>query len=593
MRIADRGDSLGLTLDKQGRAPSLMMRGPSGTPIQMSTLSWNPSGGLTSLDHQVNVFGTPNWSPLQFDREDAIDSVGGALVWFWHQQDSANATGATFRDSVTYDGWSRVQRWKEFFTAGSGAMVTRDYSFDPMGNLFGGGGLLYDSTTNRLKKEATGGFLTYDRAGNLTAKLGTGVTYGYDALERLVSVRQGAVLIARYGYDVAGRRIAKRVYSTATGGTAGYLRMVYAGNQVAFETDSNNTALATIYTWGPGVDNLVAVQVGGTQYTVVTDALGSVRALVRRSDGAGMGRLRYDPYGQLIDSAGPQPVLRYRWTGREWDAETGFYFHRSRYYDPGVGRFVQEDQIGYAGGGNLYAYVNGNVLQARDPGGTLPTYDRYRRPDECCGKWANGWDGWFGIIGSILPTPVWFATLSLDGTTTSFVLPRSWSNKEALSIDLGIGRPLSDLEISSLANLCSPGSDLCSGIRLFTGLPMPDGRALTLGSLIFAAWGDDAPVGRIIGSLAHEVTHTLQYEVLGFTLAFSVFLGEQSRYEAFQRFGIGSSPYDWAVQYRADPTRSFWSYTLEGQAQLVGECFAAGGNRGYTACQVSPFGPGR
>ncbi|MBK9067356.1 MAG: hypothetical protein IPL76_10845 [Gemmatimonadetes bacterium] len=35
-------------------------------------------------------------------------------------------------------------------------------------------------------------------------------------------------------------------------------------------------------------------------------------------------------------------TLRYRWTGREWDAETGWYFHRARYYDPGQRRFVQE-----------------------------------------------------------------------------------------------------------------------------------------------------------------------------------------------------------------------------------------------------------
>jgi RHS repeat-associated protein len=145
--------------------------------------------------------------------------------------------------------------------------------------------------------------------------------------------------------------------------------MVYAGTQVAFETDSANTGLSTIYTWGPGVDNLIGMKVGTTNYTVVTDALGSVRALVRRDDGAWVGRLRYDPYGQLLDSAGPQPALRYRWTGREYDAETGFYFHRTRSYDPTVGRFVQEDRAGYSGGGNLYAYVNGDVLQATDPDG--------------------------------------------------------------------------------------------------------------------------------------------------------------------------------------------------------------------------------
>jgi len=165
--------------------------------------------------------------------------------------------------------------------------------------------------------------------------------------------------------------VVKRVYSGATGGTVGYLRMGYAGAQVAFETDSANTSLTTVYTWGPGVDQLVGVRVSGTDYTVVTDPLGSVRALVRRSDGAWVGRLAYDPYGQLLDSTGPGPAVRYRWTGREWDAETGFYFHRTRYYDPAVGRFVQEDRAGYGGGGNLYAYVDGNVLQARDPDGMI------------------------------------------------------------------------------------------------------------------------------------------------------------------------------------------------------------------------------
>jgi RHS repeat-associated protein len=132
------------------------------------------------------------------------------------------------------------------------------------------------------------------------------------------------------------------------------------------------------------------MKVGTTSYSVVTDALGSVRALVRRDDGAWVGRLRYDPYGQLLDSAGPQPALRYRWTGREYDAETGFYFHRSRYYDPAVGRFVQEDRAGYSGGGNLYAYVNGNVLQARDPEGLRSDYPAYTWAGLCIGNFCFG-----------------------------------------------------------------------------------------------------------------------------------------------------------------------------------------------------------
>jgi hypothetical protein len=48
---------------------------------------------------------------------------------------------------------------------------------------------------------------------------GTNWAYGYDALDRMVSVRRNSTLIARYAYDVLGRRIVKRVYSTASGGT--------------------------------------------------------------------------------------------------------------------------------------------------------------------------------------------------------------------------------------------------------------------------------------------------------------------------------------------------------------------------------------
>ena len=57
------------------------------------------------------------------------------------------------------------------------------------------------------------------------------------------------------------------------------------------------------------------------------------------------------------------------WTGREVDAETGMSFHRARYYSPELRRWTQEDPIGYRGGANLYAYVDGRVLEARDPSG--------------------------------------------------------------------------------------------------------------------------------------------------------------------------------------------------------------------------------
>jgi RHS repeat-associated protein len=56
-------------------------------------------------------------------------------------------------------------------------------------------------------------------------------------------------------------------------------------------------------------------------------------------------------------------------SGREWDPEIGLYYYRARYYDPKIGRFISEDPIGFAGGVNLYSYVDNNPVLAGDPSG--------------------------------------------------------------------------------------------------------------------------------------------------------------------------------------------------------------------------------
>ena len=134
-------------------------------------------------------------------------------------------------------------------------------------------------------------------------------------------VAQGATLIARYAYDVLGRRIAKRVYSAATGGTVGFTRFVYHGGQVAFETDSAGSTIGTRYVWGPGTDNLVAFRTSAAatdHYYVATDKLGSVHQIIKR-DGTWVRTYGYTPYGSVAANAGSGVTLRYRWTGREWD----------------------------------------------------------------------------------------------------------------------------------------------------------------------------------------------------------------------------------------------------------------------------------
>ncbi len=59
----------------------------------------------------------------------------------------------------------------------------------------------------------------------------------------------------------------------------------------------------------------------------------------------------------------------YMFTGRRYDGETGLYYYRARYYDATLGRFISADPISYAGGINLYAYVNNNPITWLDPMG--------------------------------------------------------------------------------------------------------------------------------------------------------------------------------------------------------------------------------
>ena len=44
----------------------------------------------------------------------------------------------------------------------------------------------------------------------------------------------------------------------------------------------------------------------------------------------------------------------------------------NRYYDPGTGRFLTRDPIGYGGGINLYGFVGNNPVTGADPEGTRP-----------------------------------------------------------------------------------------------------------------------------------------------------------------------------------------------------------------------------
>jgi RHS repeat-associated protein len=74
-------------------------------------------------------------------------------------------------------------------------------------------------------------------------------------------------------------------------------------------------------------------------------------------------------FGRIVSQTNPID-LRFAYTGREWDGETGQYYYRARYYDAAVGRFISEDPIGFiAGDGNINRYVGNGANYFVDPDG--------------------------------------------------------------------------------------------------------------------------------------------------------------------------------------------------------------------------------
>jgi RHS repeat-associated protein len=532
-----------------------------------------------------------------FSRATADTSIV-ALSPSWTQQPGPAPT-QVLRDSTTYDGWARLEHWVASRNGLSQYFI--GYTFDASGNVRPTNALpSYDGVTDRLVSRIETAELQsryrYDRAGNLVtdSTIGGAVwTYGYDNLNRLVSARRNGALIARYGYDVLGRRIVKRVYSSTSGGTVGYLRMVYSGSNVSFETDSAGT-MGLKYTWGPGTDNLIAIQdAAGNHYYATTDRLGSVRTLAGR-DGTWLLTRRWSPYGREMtrDSSASFTWgnrLRYGWTGREYDAETGLYFHRARYYSPVVIRFIQEDPVG--SGASPYAYVNGSPLEATDPSGMVPASGgstgagrlwAWQHLDKWWGPPPSSWDGWFGISGSLLPTI--FTRVMYNGEEIARLPgpPSRWKSLEGAT-----PRSLTPRERIVMGSMCKETD--CDRIVVFD-IPGTNGGGLTWGYNIFLRGGGEPDYRQSL--LAHEVMHTVQFTALLNVVA--------ERYggsttlawpEAMTVWAVGMSPSLWHNLrnhdiYSYDRSTPFNAMTLEQQGEVVGNCL------GYLDdCDISPFRP--
>ena len=102
-------------------------------------------------------------------------------------------------------------------------------------------------------------------------------------------------------------------------------------------------------------------------------------------DKASIQTWRYGPHGEP-DSGGSPDRLGY--AGGVDVAELGLVIMGARVYSPAMGRFLQTDPIGIAGGANVYDYAGGDPVNGVDPSGlasrpaycNLTTYTRQAVP---------------------------------------------------------------------------------------------------------------------------------------------------------------------------------------------------------------------
>jgi RHS repeat-associated protein len=346
--------SLGYTALNQLAAITRTANPPS--PFSTYTsLTYDAAGRMTFLKHYDNAVPPPHG--------------GHTFETITYTYDAASRLTTEVRNGTTttyqYDATNELTN----DTANS-------YSYDLAGNRTMNG-----YTTGSANELTNDGMWTYsyDNNGNMTKK-SKGASaetwyFGYDNLNRMTSAKQeltdGGTLKmqATYVYDVFGDRIEKDVWMSSTGTVV--TRFAYDGqNAFADLNSSNQLQMRRLY--GDAVDQLFAREnSSGTLAWYLTDRLGSVRDVLNASSTV-LDHIDYDGFGNATETNASNGD-RYKWTGREFDSETGLQYNRARFYNPTAGRWAVQDPIGFKGNDfNLYRYASNNPLEATDPTGMLP-----------------------------------------------------------------------------------------------------------------------------------------------------------------------------------------------------------------------------
>jgi RHS repeat-associated protein len=370
--VDSQGVNIASSYDADNRMVNSTWSGGGVAPA-MINLGYDAAGQRTSLQRYSDLAGTQLVASSSYSYDGSgrqilvstQNAMGTILASLGSSYDGAGQltqeADSDQTTNYTYDADGQLT------SAQSTAEPTESYNYDGNGNRQGP-----DHATgpdNQVTSDGTYNY-AYDHDGNLVLKtaIATGMVTAcsYDYRNRLTDVVEtnaaGAVLSdSHYTYDVFDRRIAVTVNGQTT-------YTVYNGNN-AWADYSASGQVQTRYLFGDRADEILGRwqhAQGAAWY--LTDHLGSVRDLVN-AGGQVINRIEYNSFGQVLSETNIANGDRFLYTGREFDAATGLYYYRARYYDPALGRFISQDPLGLNVDINPYRYALNGPTRWTDPMG--------------------------------------------------------------------------------------------------------------------------------------------------------------------------------------------------------------------------------
>lgn len=340
-----------------------------------------PNGAVTQIRHEADGVvlcersnGTLDWQ--QYDHEGRLegrmtskrDALGQRSGWGTRYFYSPE--GDLLYESDSAHGITRYQldaahRLIEVTTPSGEQLV---YEYDAADNLVRKPGLsrLELGVGNRAWASALEMFEhdARDRLASRRHRDGGVTRYHYDSFDMLARV-DAPDLRWQAGYDAIGRRLWTQCGERRR-------EFWWDGDRLAAEQASDGKLRIYLYAGHDALSPIAFVEYAsrdadpksGHVYHVFSNGVGMPLHIEDERGAIVWRTARIDPYGALDVDPASTIEHNLRWPGHYFDAETGLHYNRYRYYDPGLGRYLQSDPIGYRGSEvNLYAYCTNPLVR--------------------------------------------------------------------------------------------------------------------------------------------------------------------------------------------------------------------------------------